>query len=252
MTEPNFYEFYKTINDELMSLKNRVSSLISHPSEKGRYREAILKSVISKFLPKKYSIGTGFFITRQKEVSTQIDIIIYDNSFPILFSEGDFVIVMAKSVKAIIEVKSSINSPAELKKIIKNSEKNGDKIKSDFDAQMDKLFNGIFAYESSISFDSIKDSLGDFFDLGTSIFTKISNISLGNNKFLHVWWSHHPFELKGYELENLSFAYFISNLLTSLDPYLVIGHESLFFPLNKRPFEKFCIRCEHNRWDGYL
>jgi len=254
MVEPNFHEFYKTINNELMAIKDRLSSLISHPAEKGKYMEAILKSVIAKFLPRKYSIGTGFIINHKKEVSTQIDIIIYDNSFPVLFSEGDFVVVLAKSVKAIVEVKSSIENTPDLIEIIKKSEENAKKIQVDFAALNDKLFNGIFAYKCDLGFQTLKDSLGDFFNFSEcSIFTKVSNISLGNHKFLHVWWDHRPFELKGYELTDLSFAYFISNLLTSLDPYLLMESGSLFFPLkSKTPFEKFRILDTTGKWERYI
>lgn len=254
MVEPNFHEFYKTINNELTAIKNRLSSLISHPGEKGKHREVILKSVIAKFLPKKYSMGSGFIINSKKEISTQIDIIIYDTSYPLLFSEGEFVVVLAKSVKAIIEVKTTIRSTSELIKIIKKSEKNAEKIQIDLPGRNDKIFNSVFSYEDNFSFDTLKESLNDFFDLSEcSIFTKVSNISLGKDKFLHVWWDHQPFELKGYELTDLSFAYFISNLLTSLDPYLLMESGSLFFPFkSKNPYERFCIECPVGKWEGYL
>ena len=89
MVEQNFNEFYKSLNKELMAVKDRVRSLIgeAHWVKDGEYKEAILKNVISKFLPKKYSMGTGFVINGEKKITQQIDIIIYDNSSPVLFSE---------------------------------------------------------------------------------------------------------------------------------------------------------------------
>ena len=253
MVEQDFKKFYESINGELMSIKDRVRSLIGDANwgEDGRYREAILKNVISRFLPKKYSVGTGFVINKNKEITKQIDIIIYDNSSPVLFSEGDFVIVLASTVKAIIEVKSTITSTTELIDYIKVGEENAKKIEAI--ALHDRLFNGIFCYECNLSSEVLENSLKDYFEFTeSSIFRKVSNISLGNKTFLYVWWDHKPFSLKGYELPNLSFAYFISNLLISLNEY---SPESkyLFSPLeSKSPFEKFEILDTTGKWDRYI
>jgi len=253
MVKQDFKKFYESLNKELMAIKDRVGSLIGNasPGETGGYREAILKNMISKFLPKKYSLGTGFVINKNKEITKQIDIIIYDNSSPVLFSEGDFVIVLASAVKAIIEVKSAIRSTTELIDYIKVCEENAKKI--EVIALHDRMFNGIFCYECGLSFEALENSLGDYFKLTEcSIFRKVSNISLGNKMFLHVWWDHKPFSLKGYELPDLSFAYFISNLLISLNEY---NPESkhLFSPLeSKSPFEKFEVIDTTGKWERYL
>ena len=253
MPEQNIQKFYESINRELMAIKDRVSSLIGNasPGENGGYREAILKNVISRFLPKKYSIGTGFVINERKEITKQIDIIIYDNSSPILFSEGDFVIVLASTVKAIIEVKSNVGDTTKLIEYIKTCEENAKKIEAV--ALHDRLFNGIFSYECNLSNEVLESSLKDYFELTEcSIFRKVSNISLGNNKFIHLWWDHKPFSLKGYELPELSFAYFIANLLISLNEYSPES-KSLFSPLeSKNPYEKFEIPCTSNKWDRYI
>ncbi|MFA5723537.1 MAG: DUF6602 domain-containing protein [Candidatus Pacearchaeota archaeon] len=255
MVDQDFKKFYESLNQELIAVKDRVRNLIgkSHWGKDGEHKEAILKNVISKFLPKKYSMGTGFVINHNKEISTQIDIIIYDNSFPVLFSEGDFVVVLADSVKAIIEVKTSIKSTKKLIETIKKSEENAKKIEINFPLSQ-KIFNGIFSYECNLSLNTLEESLNGFFDFSEcSIFTKVSNISLGNKTFLHVWWDHRPFELKGYELTDLSFAYFISNLLTSLDPYLLSENVSLFYPFkSKVDFERFSIVCPPGKWERYV
>ena len=105
--EQNIVEFHKSISGELESIKNRVRNLIGdkHWLSDGKYKEDVLRNVISRFLPKIFSVGTGFILTNEKELSTEIDIIIYENAKPLLFSQGDFVIVTADSVRAIIEVK---------------------------------------------------------------------------------------------------------------------------------------------------
>ena len=138
-------EFQKSITKELDTIKNRVRNLIgsSHWEEEGRYKEAILRNVIKRFLPSNLSIGTGFVIKKNNgdtQISKQIDIIIYDNTVPVLFSEGDFVITTYKNVKGIIEVKTKIRNN-QLEEIIQEkTETNGKLIGKN-------IFNGIFSYE---------------------------------------------------------------------------------------------------------
>lgn len=78
---------------------------------------------LKRILPQNVSVGTGF-IQGNKDMSTQIDIIIYDNTFPVLFSEGDFIVTVPENVVAIIEVKTKIHN-YNLNKIIKKASNNG-------------------------------------------------------------------------------------------------------------------------------
>lgn len=253
MVEQDFKKFYESVNSEFDVVKNRVRNLIGDANwgEEGQFKESVLKNIISRFLPKKYSIGTGFVINSNKEITKQIDIIIYDDSSPILFKEGDLVIVLATTVKAIIEVKSYIRSPSIFKKIIKICEENAKIIEVDFAAQNDKLFNGIFSYDSSLSFDQLKKALkgwNEFTDCNP--FRKVNNISLSNDKFIHFWHMH-PFAMRGYELKDLSFAYFLGNLMVFLDSHHY-GGKSIFYPLDsKNSLEIFKIDSTEE-YEGYL
>jgi len=244
MVEQDIKKFHESIGNELDSLKNRVRNLIgdNHWLPEGRYKEAVLKNIIKRFLPDGYAIGTGFVINGEKDVTNEIDIIIYDNSSPVLFREGDFVIVLAYTVRAIIEVKTKISSIGVLKRIIKKCEEDAAKIKGIYNTNR-PFFNGIFAYDSNLSFDSIERSLKEyFFHSETDFLRKVNNISLGKDKFIHLW-NENPINLKGYQLENLSFSYFISNLLCLFDKNPIFWeHNSLLFPLeSKDPFRRFCI-----------
>ena len=125
MGEIDLKEFYKSIGSELSVIKYRVRNLIGAANwgDEGRYKEAILRNCISRFLPNQYSLGTGFVLvkdTEKEQVTSQIDIIVYDNSYPVLFKEGDFVIVLPHSVRGIIEVKTNGDS-SKFAKSIKNA-----------------------------------------------------------------------------------------------------------------------------------
>ena len=107
----NHKQFQESITNELDAVRNRVRDLIgdAHWGEEGRYKEEILKKTLRKFLPNNVSVGTGF-VTTVADISKQLDIIIYDNNVPLLFSEGDFIITTPSNVLGIIEVKSNLDT----------------------------------------------------------------------------------------------------------------------------------------------
>ena len=77
-------EYHKSITYEIKDLQNRVRHLIGDANwgEEGRYKEAVLRSVIKRFLPSNIRLGTGFVIDKNENglnISKQIDIIVYDN-----------------------------------------------------------------------------------------------------------------------------------------------------------------------------
>ncbi|MGA1870211.1 MAG: DUF6602 domain-containing protein [bacterium] len=61
--------------------------LMRHSSSKGMEAEKVLSGLLRKYLPQKYSIGSGF-VTEDGKLSSQIDIIIYDNILNVPIYEG--------------------------------------------------------------------------------------------------------------------------------------------------------------------
>ena len=70
-------------------------------------QESVLRAVLRRYLPKNVAIGKGFVVS-DEETSTQIDILIYDTNAPILFQDGDLVLIRPDAVRAAVEVKTSI------------------------------------------------------------------------------------------------------------------------------------------------
>jgi len=216
-------EFQKSITEELNIVKNRVRNLISnhHWGEEGRYKEAILKNILRKFLPSNISIGTGFIVNTNNPngISKQIDIIIYDNTYPVLFSEGDFIITTMKNVKGIVEVKSSIGRGNNtFQSVVHHFDETLQPIQNVFGNR--KLFLGIFSFEFNGNIDS-----GQIDDTLRQSAKKINHISLGKDYFIRKWKSQDANRLNPpvtncnndfysiYEISDLSFSYFISNLI---------------------------------------
>jgi hypothetical protein len=223
----NALEFQKSITRQLYVERDHVRNLISGANwgEEGRSKEAVLRTMIRKFLPSNISIGTGFVIKENdslyissldaKDISKQIDIILYDNTCPPLFSEGEFIITTASSVKGLIEVKSGI-STTKLAEAIKKGDSNGDL----FDKRKN-IFNGIFVfdYTNTIAQDTLKDIL--YRGKGN-----VNHIALGPDIFIRYWKKKslifhsdigcHKSFYGFYKIQDLAFSYFISNIIECL------------------------------------
>lgn len=209
---PDYMKYQKSISQELLAIKDRVRYFIdnAHWGEDGRYKEIILMNFLKKVLPTNVSVGTGFVKCNQG-LTSQIDIIIYRGDYPTLFSEGDFVIVLPESVIGIIEVKSKLNSD-KIRETVEKSDNNGRIINF-------PIFNGIFCYDSDFCFstdrilaDSIHNSLIEFN-------SKLNHISFNKDVFVKYWDGGNPEVRDGvrcysfYNIKDLSYGYFISNLL---------------------------------------
>lgn len=204
----DYLNYRKSISDELISVKDRVRNFIggAHYGEDGRYKEIIVTNIIKKNLPSTIGVGTGFIVGENDQITKQIDIIIYDKKYPLLFSNGDFIIVLASAVYGIVEVKTKLNA-ANFSETIENSSYNGGIINNQ------NIFNGVIGLETDYTF-SRNDNSPNF-----STFGYVNNVSIGKDFFVKYWEAGNPnnFNKKEcyslYEIENLSFGYFISNLI---------------------------------------
>lgn len=248
--------FHKSTTQELNVIQNRVRNLIgdSNWAKEGGYKEAILRNIIKRFLPQNFRIGTGFIIKPKKnnlrrtdiKCSTQVDIIIFDASYPLLFSEGDFYIVTPDCVRAIIEVKSNIQNQ-DLADIINKGNKLGGFISSSNSKQ--PIFNGIFSYEGYENINTKQDverHIEDKIKSGVEGINYVNHISLNNKIFLKNFG--HRIQEAGrdkylfnifsvYKIKDLSFSFFISNLLKLLVGSPIGERFELWFPIDKEEFK---------------
>lgn len=248
-------DYHKSINDELVILKNRVRNLVKHHGEDGRYKEAVLKNIIRKFLPQHYLIGTGFIvksnnIMEDHKVTKQIDLIIYDSAKPVLFSEGDFVILTPESVLGIIEVKTNLEND-NIVNVLKTMNETGFFIYEHLtDIKIGrKIFNGIFSFEGYNDFNiktlkqKIKEGYKNLEEVNTISDIEFKNflvnhISLNDKYFIKTWPEDQKVNISIYNIPKLSFSYFISNLIfTVIEPDTEIRSE-IWFPENKEIHKK--------------
>lgn len=209
-------DFQKSIWEELDIIKNRVRNLIWEANrwDEWRYKEKILQKAIRQYLPRDFSIWSWFIvekIDRNVHISTQQDIIIYDNSYPVVFSEWDFVITTPSSVRAIIEVKSNIASYNKLNQIISKFSRIDDFV----DFHNYNIFRWLFSYGTSINLRNIKNTIDTHIDKEKLHY--LNHISLNNDYFMK--YRKDEEELKYFSLYKIdwySFSYFLSNLLHTI------------------------------------
>lgn len=143
-----------TFAGELNELSNRVRHLISHSGTVGTYRENLLQTLLRKNIPERYHVATGFI----HQCPRQLDILIYDRiDYAPLFREGDLVVVPKESVRAVIEVKTTINK-AELIKSLELLDQ-----VAVYDNCKPPFFRGIFGFESTLSGKDIYSTVLDFY-----------------------------------------------------------------------------------------
>lgn len=125
----------KNIFDNLeQSLFNDMNIRIEHNLEDGKYREYLVKNVLEKIIPSKYSITNGFIIDSDNNISDEMDIIIYDKNYVPPFFDETYTVVPIESVITVIQVKTTLNSKtlkdsiANLNSIDKLNSKTGGKI----------------------------------------------------------------------------------------------------------------------------
>jgi hypothetical protein len=153
-----------------------------------------------------------------------MDIILFEDTYPVLFREGPFVVLPAQGVRGIIEVKSTSSREIIQEGIIKGS-KNGQIIMSDrVDIDFD-LFNGLFCFDSHSEnletlFEPVHNQLKEFAKANISpMFRKdafirscVNCLSFGSDHIIGLVDG----DAVGYTFPGLAPAYFISILMKFL------------------------------------
>jgi len=225
--------YLESLTDELRSMKNRIRNFIgnAHWQTDGEWKETILRSVLRRYLPKTVDVGRGFIITKEGP-STQIDILIYDTTKPVLFRDGDFVLITPDAVIGVIEVKTRVN----------RSELNGVLIKIDAIAKLQRKypkspmpFFGLFSYEEpDFDIHFALEAIRDVF-VGFAV-TPIHIVAFGESNFIRFWecdpCDHRKLIYKwhAYELTGKAPAYFLHNAIAFTCQQSVDENDELWFP----------------------
>lgn len=219
---PDFHPYLKSIAEELRAIQHRVRLLINnHWLTDGHYKETILRNLLRKHLPESVLVGNGFVVSNQR-ASGEIDILIVDRNMPTLFKEDELLIVTPESVRAIIEVKTRIQSPKEIKEVIGQLAERKQVAASH--VSNPNIWAGLFVYDGE-GVDRHKNLLEALYETGVDMARTIDCVAFGADtltKYFQKGLSHngvwpdnawHSFHVPG-----VAPSMFISSLITHLMP----------------------------------
>ena len=233
----NVTSHFKNLTTELESLKDRVRHYINnkHWLSDGEWKESVIRTVLRRHLPANIEIGSGFIVFEGKP-STQIDILLYDNSKPVLFQDGNFVILTPDAVRGVIEVKTKFHNKKDFISAVAKLSKIAELINPFSTYPVDR-FIGLFSYEiSSFKTTDILSILQN--KCGGHKHKIINCISLGQDYFIRYWPSD-PSSQTGmlnyhkwheYSFKKMAPAYFIHNVIDHLFPQWTVKNNMVWYP----------------------
>ncbi|QOT76324.1 DUF6602 domain-containing protein [Cupriavidus basilensis] len=224
--------YLQSITEECNALKNRVRHLIEdrHWATDGAWKESVLRALISRTLPSNYSVASGFVVT-DSGPSTQIDVLIYDNTLPVLYKGGDLVFVPPAACVGIIEVKSSLNSTGFRQATVKLADNCG--LVRRYETEK-RLFSGIFAFEGNGTPGTLLEHIDAAAQGQESRI--VNHVSIGPSTFIKYWPTHpesgqaHYRHWHHYEVEQMAPGYFVHNLMSFLAGENLVRGNNIWFP----------------------
>lgn len=224
--------YYKYIGDDICSSKNRIRFLMNDPHylTDGELKESVLRHVIRRYTPEHIKIARGF-IHNGEICSNQVDILVYDSKYPVLFKEGDLVFVTPDSVRAVIEVKTR-QSITDLRETLLTLNRIAELVAGI------NCFIGLFSYEYEREYSrNLIERVSEITNVGGRSY--INHLVLGKNLFMK-YWANDPITNEEcskwhiYKLNDLSYAYFINNLLDYISNGAVSINHRAWFPLDSK------------------
>ncbi len=153
--------------------------------------------------------------TAQTSVSKQIDVLIYDTSYPLLHQDADPVFVTPDAVRGIIEVKATLRR-GEMVGILERLAHNA----SLLPRGAESAFVGLFGYEAELGADPESFLLTKLKDgAGGKRAAAVNHVSAGKSLFVR-FWTDDPFDSqvamnvwRTYPMNDMSRGYFIFNAI---------------------------------------
>jgi hypothetical protein len=235
MPGPNYVEYHKTVTAELRAIKDRLNHLTHHRLSRGEFKEAALRAVLRRHLPASLRIGRGFIVT-EDACSTQIDLLIVDDSTPVLFQDGDLLVVTPDAVRAAVEVKTQLSSRAKLRSSL---DALGKASRQCAYAAVYQPWLGLFVYESALDDGTVLEVL---VEAASETDRPVHCVTYGEDRFFRYWpLGEHDRgapnddanlrRFRGYNLDGLAPSYFMGNLTNSVMQPDHAANAYAWFPL---------------------
>lgn len=180
----------------------------------GTHKEIILRNVMERHLPETLKVCTGF-VYKTNQISTQIDLLIINESGYTLFKEGELVIVTPHAVRALVEVKTTCEGPSKLKETLKKLAENARLAEQEGVQNRGDFWCGLFVYESSQErHDELLEALSEAHSKGDFA---IQCVALGPDIFAKFYTTGGPGPMWiTHNCKNFAAGCFIADMLATL------------------------------------
>lgn len=232
-------DYYKSLSMELQGLKNRVRQLVRHWQTDGEWKESVVRSFLRRHLPRNIEVGRGFVVSPQG-TSAQIDVLLFDSCKPVLFRDGDLVILTPDAVVGLIEVKTRVDLSqfrAAVEKLCVQIEL----IKTQSNSAR---FFGLFAFENESSdIDGVLAAIKQSVQGSGS--REVNCVCLGADLLIRYWDitpspPPRPYsQWHAYELPNEAQGYFLHNVVEAIAPSSVDANSAVWYPVGGK--EDRCV-----------
>lgn len=83
MKTPSIRNYYSALQEQFRLQASILTDVLPHSGERGRNNEERFREFLSRILPKKYSVGSGFVVCSEPSVSvsSQTDIVLFDEFY---------------------------------------------------------------------------------------------------------------------------------------------------------------------------
>jgi len=157
--------YFRGTRNELLAAFDK-SAGVQHAGERGTARESFVEIFLNRSFPKKFVVGSGEIIDGAGAVGPQSDIVVYDETMPILHY-GSVNQFLAEGVLAHLELKSSATSTTIEDSLIKTTAVKSLTYNVDPTMHMGDMRQNIasfgFAYECPTSKEALKETVGRYY-----------------------------------------------------------------------------------------
>lgn len=225
-------KYFRSITLELQALKDRVRLFIrdQHWLTDGEWKESVLRAVLRRHLPQNIGVGSGFVITKDGP-STQIDILLYDRTKPLLYQEGDLVLITPDVCLGIVEVKTRVDA-TELRDALVTLAECREHVSR---CPHHCPFVGLFSFEHDG--DNHETLLRHLRSSASGSHHRLTNcVSLGTSLFARYWHCapedpRTPADIfRAYNLRAIAPAYFVHNVIEALCESSVLANNHTWYP----------------------
>ncbi len=222
--------YFRSLSMELESQRDRVRQLIggAHWPTDGGWKESVLRSVLRRLVGRGVDVGSGFFVVGEAD-SPEMDLILFRADSPVLFRDGDVVIVPAEAVLGIVEVKTRLNAATLREGITRLSDACNLARR-----HRRHICAGIFAYETDYA--TNREVLRQLRERCSDWPVQLDVITHGPDRFVR-YWANPPRrgnlvyqKWHSYDMPGLSFGYFVQNFVSHVAPADIRTSGPPFYP----------------------